>query len=259
MFSGTGESPVTVNSLGSCSIRVDGAVQSGIPLNFFKIATYIFLAAPGYIVSRDAIRNLLWPDVNDREKIAADLRQSLMRIRRMQEKLGFCLIESNAASVYLVEDESIHWDLRDLVQRMDRPDYDERIQYAGELLADLPFSGTEFEDWLSEQRQNLRSRVVEFLCLAIEMEDHLRHQRRYEHARDLLRIDPCNEEAYRLLMIKAASNRDFSQLDYLYKRCEHNLENDLGIRVSHETRSLHSGLRKAMYVELQPAAPGDSV
>ncbi|RDE09162.1 hypothetical protein DVH29_08200 [Pelagibacterium lacus] len=242
-------SDVFVNTMGSYSLKVGGQVQSGIPLSFFKIAVYILLAVPGHVVSRDFIRYLLWPEVTDRDKAAADLRQSLMRIRRVQDKFGFRLIESNVSSIYLVEDESVHWDLRDLLADMKSSGVNQPVRYSGELLADLPYSGSEFEDWLSEQRQALRSQVIEFLSLAIGIEHNTRPELRYDHARDLLRIDPCNEEAYRLLMIKAASNRDLAQLEYLYKKCEHYLETDLGIGVSLETRMLHKGLIKAMTLE----------
>lgn len=241
-----GKADIVINTLGACNIRVGDVVQRGVPLNFYKIAVFILLSGQRYIASRDTLRQLLWAEVEDRDKAAADLRQSLMRIRRLQEKLGFRLIECNNSSVYLVEDPNVYWDLREFLKHTDTPGYLGRISYPGELLSDIPYSGLDFEDWLSEQRQALRGEAIEYLSRAIADEVGTDKEDRYNHARDLLRIDPCHEEAYRLLMIKAASNRDFSQLEYLYSRCERHLERDLGIQVSIETRSLHSGLKRAM-------------
>lgn len=235
---------ILINTLGACSVRVGDAVQQGIPLNFYKIAVFILLSGQRFIVSRDTIRHMLWADL-DREKAAADLRQSLMRIRRMQERLGFRLIESNMNSIFLVDDPNVSWDLRAFVVHMDTTGSFSDISYPGELLSDIPYSGNEFEDWLAEQRQGLRSQAIEHLSSAIADEVGTDKEWRYKYARNLLKIDPCHEEAYRLLMIKAASNRDFSQLEYLYTRCERHLASDLGIRVSLETRSLYSGLKRA--------------
>lgn len=251
MANGSAGREIVVNTMGNCSIRVDDQAQNGIPLSFYKIAVYILLSGPGQIVSRESVRSMLWSEVRDRERAAADLRQSLMRIRRVQNRLGFRLIESNLTSIYLVDDTATRWDLRDFLRQIGSPGYDGRIDYPGELLADLPYSGTDFEDWLVEQRHHLRNQVIEFLSHAIMDDTDIGGDRRYVHARDLLRIDPCNEEAYRLLMIKAATNRDFAQLEYLFKRCEDSLQRDLGVRVSPETRSLHTGLVRALSSEGQ--------
>lgn len=237
---------VVINTMGTCSVRVDGVAQNGIPLSFYKIAVFILLSVSGRIVSRESVRAILWSEVHDRDRAAADLRQSLMRIRRVQRRLGFQLIESNISSIYLVEDSSVSWDLRDFLEQMSGIGQHQRIRYPGELLADLPYSGADFEDWLVEQRHHLRSQTIEFLSNAIAEEADLSSGRRYNHARDLLTVDPCNEEAYRLLMIEAATNRNFAQLQYLFKRCEDSLQRDLGIRVSSETRSLHTGLVRAL-------------
>lgn len=241
----TGKPDIFITTLGACSIRVGDVVQRGIPLNFYKMAVFIFLSGQRCLVSRDSLRHVLWADVHDRDKAAADLRQSLMRIRRLQKRLDFQLIQSNMNAVHLVNEPQVHWDLRDLIARIDTPGHFSRISYPGELLADIPYSGLEFEEWLAEQRQTLRGQAIEYLSRAIADEVGTLKEQRYNYARDLLRIDPCNEEAYRLLMLKAASDRDFTQLEYLYTRCERHLERDLGIKVSLETKSLHMGLKRA--------------
>lgn len=238
---------IVMTTLGSCSLRADDKAQNGIPCNFYKIAAYILLSGSDRIVSRDAIRQLLWSEQDDRDKAAADLRQTLMRIRRVQDALGFRLIESNLSSVYLVDDPALSWDLAECLAQISSGDYQGRVRYPGDLLADIPYCGAEFEDWLAEQRHFLRSEMLEYLIRAIEDESETGSERRYDHAHDLLRIDPCNEEAYRLLMIRAATNRDFSQLEYLFRKCEKSLERDLGIRVSVETSALHTGLVRTMF------------
>lgn len=242
---------VVINTMGTCSVLANGVVQNGIPLSFYKIAVYILLSGHGGIASRESVRAMLWSDIADRDRAAADLRQSLMRIRRVQARLGFKLIESNLTSIYLVEDPSVSWDLLEFTQHIASMDQRGRHRYPGELLADLPYSGVEFEDWLVEQRHHLRNQLVEFLSSAIVEDASLGSDRRYDHARDLLTVDPCNEEAYRLLMIEAATSRNFARLDYLFKRCEDSLQRDLGVRVSAETRTLHTGLVRALSSEGQ--------
>src|SRR5690606_29134500 len=99
---------ISMNTLGVCSIAVDGVVQSTVPSSCFCIATYHLLSDSSTMMSLQRLKSIFWPDA-DVEKASANLRQNLVRIRRFQDENGFQLIGSNFTLVYLMQ-HGIDWD-----------------------------------------------------------------------------------------------------------------------------------------------------
>src|SRR5690606_10300452 len=94
---------VVFNTLGVCSIAIDGVVQSTVPSSCFRIATYLLLSGARMTASRQRLRSVFWPDA-DLKKAGANLRQNLVRIRRFQDEHNFCLIDSNFSLIFLLPD-----------------------------------------------------------------------------------------------------------------------------------------------------------
>lgn len=245
-----GKPMVSILTLGACSVMVNGRVVAGVPSSFFKIATYLMLSGSSRVVSRQRLRSLLWSEVDDQDRAAANLRQALARVRDFQKLHGFQILESNFTSVFLVDDVRVRWDLVEFLSRLASQDSlnDLHGLYAGELLADLGYSGTDFEDWLTEQRYQLRNRFIDKLATAMAMSEwtEMPGASRRTYAYDILAVDPCNEEAYRVLMLDAASSRNLARLEHLYQSCERNLANELGVDASVETRTLYTGLVRTL-------------
>lgn len=240
---------VSLNTLGVCSIAVDGIVQSTVPSSCFRIATYLLLSGSRMMMSRQRLKSIFWPDA-DLEKASANLRQNLVRIRRFQDENNFRLIGSNFTLVYLMPD-GIDWDLREFLDALESEDEASIVSacefYGGDLLADIGASSPEFEEWLSEQRERLRGTLIEKLAGALGDDTILSPAARSLCARKLLAVDPCNEQAFQTLMTEAAEQGDHARLRHLFERCERQLMNEFGVGSSAGTRGLYSQLSRNLH------------
>lgn len=237
---------VALNTLGVCSIEIGGMVRSAIPSSYFRIAAYLLLSGARMMMSRQRLGALFWPEA-DPEKAGANLRQNLVRIRRFQDENDFQLIGSNFTLVYLTP-EGIDWDLAGFLEALDGDDEPSLTKacelYGGELLAEIGASSAEFEEWLSEQRETLRSPFIEKLTAALAEDSGFSPAGRSLCARKLLALDPCNEQAFQALMTEAAEQRDIARLQHLFERCERQLKNEFGIGSSDDTRGLYAQLSR---------------
>lgn len=238
------EKNVILSTLGVCSVEIHGGVATAIPSNLFRVAAYILLSGNNVTISRQRLAALIWSDA-DHEQAGVNLRQSLARIRRFQDEHHFRLLESSFTLVRLDPD-GVEWDLRGLLQALDDDDEAAIAEvcrlYSGDLLADLPDSGAEFEEWLSEQRVLLRERVINKLIGALDSLSNFSSQLRSHSARKLLTVDPGNECAFQFLMREAAEHGDYARLRQIYAKCERYLMNEFGVSSSHQTRSLYMQL-----------------
>lgn len=237
-----------LNTLGVCSIELDGKLLSAVPSGFFRIASYIYLSSRSLTVSRHKLCSLFWPEA-DHDQAATNLRQSLARVRRFQEEHDIRLLESNFTVVHL-HPEAFRWDLVEVMNAIDNDgnifDIDAVAtlcaHYGGDLLSDTAQSSFEFEDWLSEQRAHLREGVIEKLVVALEEPDRFPQALRLACARKLLTIDSTNEQAFHTLMREAAEHRDFARLRQIYERYERHMREELGVSGSPNTRALYAAL-----------------
>jgi DNA-binding SARP family transcriptional activator len=206
------------------------------------------LSSRNLTVSRQKLCSVFWPEA-DHDQAATNLRQSLARVRRFQEEHDIRLIESNFTVVHL-HPEQFRWDLAEVVRAIDGDsdifDIDAVTtlcaHYGGDLLSDIAQSSFEFEDWLSEQRAQLREGVIEKLVVALEEPDRFPQTLRMACARKLLTIDKSNEQAFHLLMREAAEHRDFGRLRQIYERYERHMRDELGVSGSPHTRALYAEL-----------------
>lgn len=235
---------VTVSTLGVCSVSIDGVIAANVPSSLYRIGSYLLLSGTNRTVSRQRLSAVFWPDS---DQASANLRQSLSRIRRTQELGGFQFVESNFSLIYLVMD-GVEWDLPKFLFALDCTDEQAIVRacelYSGDLLADIGASSDAFEEWLSEQRDRLRSAYIDKVGGAIAGEVEMTAGARSRCARKLLAIDPCNEQAYQALMMEAADHGDIARVHELFERCERQLMSELGVRSSAGTRGLYSQLAR---------------
>lgn len=237
---------IHIGMLGTCAILVDGQIISGVPSSFYKIGAFLLLSGRKESVPRQRLRAILWSEAGEAERAAANLRRSIARIRELQTTLGFSLIQSNFNTVYLSKSPHVSWDLWDYMRVLEGGSA--MGEYPGELLADLQNTGPDFEDWLAEQRAMLRSRHIDRLAEELSRNG-LSANNRSEQlalAQKILAVDPCNEEAYRLLMLDAADHSNLARLEQIYQKCEAEMKRELGVSISSETRKLYANLVSAL-------------
>ena len=109
--------------------------------------------------------------------------------------------------------------------------------YAGDLL-----EGS-YDDWVIEQRERYRDRYLSGLGhLAAALADRGEHAEAIRHGRELVRCEPLDEHAYRLLMRVHAAAGDRAASIRAYHECVASLQRELGVEPSPETRETHAAL-----------------
>jgi len=238
---------VSVSLFGECRVSIGGKYLSSVPLGFFRIAAYILLEGRDQPQLRRRIARLLWSERNSAQA-SADIRQTAARIRRFQDEHGLHFIAADATSFWLVEDGHVSCDLVDFLDQLDNPTAMAGPRlcelYDGELLGSLGSAGAGFEEWLSFQRSSVHDEFIDTVSKAILPDSGLtRHQRDF-CARRLLRVDPCDEGAYRALMRGAAEGGQMSGVRHLFDECTHRLMDELGVGPDRQTVQLFESLSR---------------
>lgn len=240
--SNTGQ--MRLNLLGECCLTVDGNLVQGVPMSFFRIVAYLMLSDRAGAQPRNRLSSLLWSESPD-DKAAANMRQTMARIRHLQDEHGFHLIEANFWFLHLVPVPGLTCDLLDLLDHLENRRTLTPVQlcsiYAGELLAGLDEGGDGFEEWLETKREQLRIETMDVIAAGLTAKD-LSLADRALCAHRLLEIDPYHEGALQVLMLEAAERRQILRLTHLYNAMGTLLSKDLGIKPSKETQALYNEL-----------------
>jgi DNA-binding SARP family transcriptional activator len=201
---------------------------------------------------REQIAFLLWPDSIE-SQARTNLRHVLHHLRRAMPDadrfiaitpqtlqwrpdgdywLDVATFEALIASVNTTRDERVRLDaLRDAARL-----------YTGELLAGW------YDEWVLTIRERLQQqylRVLERLVIGLEACGETAEA--VEHAEQLLRHDPLNEESYRLLMRLYAARGDRARALRLYHVCVTTLQRELDVEPSAETRAAYEALLPATF------------
>jgi TolB-like protein/Tfp pilus assembly protein PilF len=208
-------------------------------------ALLAFLAvAPGKSQSRDRLAGLLWSE-HSGHQARDSLKQALMRLRRAVVSGGETILQADRQSVSLDHD-AIEVDAAELQRLAGENTLDSLVQattlYRGPFLDDLVVSDPSFEEWQLMERQRLRE-----LCervLARVMTDALSAKSlsiAAEAAKQMLTLDPLNEQGYRTLMLVHA---DEAQALRLYETLRERLHRELGIQPEPATGELYDAIRR---------------
>jgi DNA-binding SARP family transcriptional activator len=242
---------VYLTMLGDCRLTINGNLVDGVPANFYRIAAYLILSPRGGILPRHRMSSMLWSDTDD-NRAAANMRQTLVRIRHLQEENGFRFIEANFSTLYLSQSHDVRSDLGDFVEYLagHRPMTPVELctLYGGDLLMGLGEAGESYEDWLSAQRDQLHIEAIDRIAAAVGPNGALSAADRATCARRLLDMDPYCEEALQVLMLEAASHRQVPRLTQLFETMKVVLAEDLGVQPSPQTQTLYVRLLQSLTV-----------
>lgn len=244
LMSKSGTLTASILVFGDCQVSVSGRLLNP-PVNFLRILVYILLEGRGRPVMRRRIGDLIWSDGGS-EQASADIRQSLVRIRRFQDENNLHLLATDPNMAWLTLSENIYCDLAEFVELAANPTPRAWVRmceiYHGDLLGSLRAAGEGFEEWLSYKRSALRYDFVNAISRAVLPDSPLTAHHRLFCAQRLLQVDPYHEGAHRALMLDAAANGQFSSLRLLYEECARRLRNELGVDPDEETVRLYQRL-----------------
>jgi DNA-binding SARP family transcriptional activator/tetratricopeptide (TPR) repeat protein len=244
--------------LGVPSIRCDDQ-QWTLPAKAFAIIA-LLAAEPGHALARNRIRVLLWAEF-DQEKANANLRQTLARVRRLEQRIGRKILNDDGQLIALNDAEfdvdlaqALSADVQTLVNAKDWPALEALVNdFTGGILSGIEISDGPFEDWRNEIQTRLRHNALRALAALIAGASGREGvTRRQTYARQLLEIDPTEELGYRVLMETYDAQSERSLALQAYQRCRKVLRDELGVEPDIATRRLAASLGLAEAVTSLP-------
>ncbi|HKX09758.1 MAG TPA: tetratricopeptide repeat protein [Stellaceae bacterium] len=223
-------------------------------------ALFAYLALQGgRPQTRDKLASLLWGDRGD-QQARHSLRQSLTVLRRALPDPDGDIIVADQETIALSAD-AIEVDIvvfaHSAQGESDAADFATRL-YSGELLDGLSAGSEEFEEWLVVERSRTRDlATAAFTRSAKRRAATGDYDGAIEAARQLLTLDPIDEDGHRLLMRayyatgrRAAAMRQF-------KTCSDLLMRQLNAGPSVETVRLYERMRdNTASADIPPVAAG---
>jgi DNA-binding SARP family transcriptional activator/tetratricopeptide (TPR) repeat protein len=198
---------------------------------------------------RERLAFLLWPDSTEAQA-KTNLRQLVHHLRRGLGEAGRHL-ECTTRTIGLRLDAPVWCDVVEFERAADhaaregasRDDLSRAAElYTGDLLPGC------YNDWLLDERDRVRRRIVEVLERLVETFDERRdYSRAVHYAELLLRRDPLHEATYRRLMRLHAVLGERAHALRAYHTCASILERELGVEPDPATRAVYESLLVARH------------
>ncbi|WP_299813721.1 BTAD domain-containing putative transcriptional regulator [uncultured Roseibium sp.] len=195
----------------------------------------------GFSSPREALADLLWSSA-DRHKAMQSLRQALRQLKTAEQEAGIDIVKSLPGHVTL-DATAFTSDLGHLLSLLEKgrtEDFREAENlWRGDFLAGFEDIDPDFSDWLTVERERVRSEVTSAAFR------HLNQIRTDDGgnqveagANFLLKIDPALEPAHRILirLYKKLGHQD--RAEQQFKACEREMRIHLDEVPDEETRSL---------------------
>jgi TolB-like protein len=202
----------------------------------------ILLLSEGYSCPRSKLIDLLWSDRSE-EQARASLRQCLWSLKKMLGSDHASPLQTDRKRISL-DGELIQSDVAEYRKSCDSVDSDELLKaltlYRGDLMAELVIRDREWDEWLTLERENLRSKQAGLLCTLIDLSTvDPSAVNLIEYGRRLLELDPFHEQGYRALMLGYAASGQQTLALRQYEQCRELLQRELGSSPAKETHELY--------------------
>lgn len=227
--------------------EVDPGTGEAVPLSSQKAAellAYLWLHRDR-LQARTQLAGLLWPET-DEKRARQSLRTALHRLRQELET------DDDGAELLLTDRQSVQFnpelrcwvDVGQFLERLaeaDEAEDEERLRlleeavsvYRDDLLRDC------YEDWCLEERDHLKDRYLQALeNLVAAHADRKAYEPAIEYAKEILAVNPLQEEIHRQLMYLYYAQEDRNAALRQYRDCERLLDEELGIEPLPETQAL---------------------
>ncbi len=208
-----------------------------------------YLALVHYLVSRDELADLVWPDAvtasweRDLSAVISKVRAALSSIdlgSMLHSALGCYELQLPPDSSVDVEDAVRFVEEAEAAWRVHNPDRALPAAATAANLARRPLLPAERGLWIERRRDELRATLLRALDLLIEglaggpfEHDALRY------ANEALALEPYRETGYVRLMRPHASRGDRAEALRVYEQCRAILAHDLGVTPSSQTEAVY--------------------
>ena len=207
-------------------------------------ALLAYLALPtGRTHSRDKLVGLLWSDRGD-EQARNSLRQALTELGKALGAVGPSPLVKQRDSLALdpttVEVDALEFE--NFAASNANSDLQRAAElYTGDLLDGFDARDAAFEEWLTVERQRMRTLAATVLKKLLTQET---GPNAIAVAHRLLALDPLQEEGHRALMRLHAEAGETSTALQQYERCREILKSELTVVPSPETTALYQSIRE---------------
>src|SRR6476620_1650501 len=246
-----GALPLRIDLLGGFNVRVDGRSIARLPsARQQQLIAFLVLQARSGPIPRQRVSGTLWPDSTDVQS-QTNLRRELHHLREAWPRLE-ALIVSESRTLAWREDPSAVVDLVAFERAADRglegnlaALQEAASLYQGDLMPDCA------DEWIQPDRERLHQRarlVLGRLVAALEQDRAFGEA--IERGRQLIRLDPLDEQAWCALMRCYACQGDRATALHLYQECAALLKTELGVQPSAATRITYREI-----LDLDPSEP----
>lgn len=229
-----------VELLGGFRVLTDGRSAARPPsARQQQLVAFLVLHARGAPVQRQRIAGSLWPESTDAQALT-NLRRELHHLREGWPRLD-ALVDAGSRTLTWRGEVGTVVDLVAFETAADRGLAGDRAAlqeaarlYRGDLLPDCA------GEWIEADRETLRQRARQVLSRLVGL---LEQERAFgeaiEHAQQLRRLDPLDEQAWCALMRCHARRGDRATALHHYQQCAALLKKELGIQPSAATRATY--------------------
>ncbi len=229
-----------VTLFGSPTFTVAGR-EHPLPRKGFALLAILALT-PGHVASRVRLRGILWSGGGQGDP-GANLRQLLTRMAKVERAAGrrllFCDGDSVRLSVPGLYVDLLTFSPAAVRQASGNPAALSALvhAYAGDLLADFHPDDDGLDEWLTRERQALRTAFIGAAVALLQPgtgspNDDL------DIAGRLISVDPTQEIAYRARIRAFGAKGDISRCRAAWLDCERMLKLEFGVAPSAETQAL---------------------
>jgi DNA-binding SARP family transcriptional activator len=246
-----GAPTLRIDLLGGFRVSREGNAAHRLPnARQQQILAFLILHGRRAPVPRQRIAGSLWPESTDTQALT-NLRRELHQLREVAPDVE-SLVDAPARTLGWRDAEEVTVDLLQFERAAGRGLEGDRAAlleaatlYQGDILPDC--SG----DWIDGERERLRERARRVLVHLVGL---LEKDRAFvdaiQHAQQLVRLDPLDEDAWCALMRCHARRGDRATALHLYQQCAALLKKELGIQPSAATRLTYREI-----LDLDEAAP----
>ena len=259
--------PLSFSLLGSVHIEQGETPLTGFVSNK-ALALFIYLAVTRRVHTRHHLAALFWDNLSDTDA-AANLRITLWNLRRIVDPyldITRTTVAFNLQSPHTLDVTEFEQRAAPLVHLPNlSPTQVEELahavrQYQGDFLQGFHVrDAEEFETWALLQRERLRQMALDTLSALVTHEKNSKiWGRGIEHAKQLLALEPWQEQAHRQLMELYARSGNQNAAFAQYDTCRQILDAELGATLSVETVALYEQLLRGEFTEKSSAAAQDN-
>ena len=261
---------LNIKLAGTYQTNIDGNPVTGFSTDKARALLAYLAVERTYPHRRESLAALLWPDQSD-ERARQSLRQALSHIKHALGGDDFLLATPQDVQIHPQAD--VHTDageIFNLVQACEHHHHrrlgaclpciqrNEKLiwLYSGEFLAGFPSQNSDlFEEWIILVRERLHVQAMQAFSM---LADYYQHRGEFaqalHHVRQQIRLEPWREEAYRQAMRLHVLNGETSAALLRYETCCRELEAELGVEPSVETKDLYELIKTGKMPLPKPVA-----